>query len=184
MTRRTLAAVVIVAVIALGLVGYYLMVKRANRSGPEPGGIGREEPQAGQPVVLTLYFGNEDASGVAPEERTVRRTNETMEELIIRELIKGPQTGLNRSIPEGTRLLSVEVKDAIAYVNFSQEFQTNHWGGSAGEMITLYSVINSLTELDYIDSVQFLVEGERIESLAGHWSTNEPMPRDESLIIP
>lgn len=182
MTRRNLPAIVI-AIIAVGLFGYFL-ANRTHQLDKEPVENGGTEPQVGQPVVLTLYFGNQDASGVAPEERTVTRRAEPMEELIIRELIKGPRTDLNKTIPDGTKLLSIEVKDAVAYVNFSKEFQTNHWGGSAGETITLYSVVNSLTELSYIDSVQFLIEGKKVESLAGHWSIDEPIERDESLIIP
>ncbi len=172
-----------VILLAAVLGAFLLLTQLLGQGGPLGNGpigrlLGREN------VELTLYFANSDASGVAPEKRTVLRKGEPLAELVIRELMAGPQSGLGRTIPDGTKLLSVEVKNGIAYVSFSQEFQDNHWGGSAGETMTLYSLANSLTELEGIKAVQLLIEGKKVESLAGHWSTDVPIERDESQIRP
>jgi len=135
------------------------------------------------PEKITLYFGDNQAMYLVPEEREVAKGNRTLEEVIIAELIKGPtKPGSTRTIPEGTKLISVSVVDGVAYVNFSKEFQTKHWGGSAGEMMTIYSVVNSLAKLEGIEKVQFLLEGKKQESILGHMDTTQPIAPDWKLV--
>lgn len=130
-------------------------------------------------VTLTLYFADDQAMNVVPEERTVDKGNGNLEQLIVTELLRGPQLDptLRATLPQGTRLLSVETRDGICYVNFSKEVQTKHWGGSAGESMTIQSVVNSLTELPNVKAVQFLLEGKKEESIWGHGITSEPIER-------
>lgn len=142
-------------------------------------------PGAGQQRVdLRLYFADSQAMYLEPEDRTVTaRPEDTYQTLVIRELIDGPAVeGHGRTIPEGTKLLSLEIVDGVAYVNFSKEIQTNHWGGSTGEMFTIYSIVNSLTESPEVTAVQFLIEGQRVESLVGHADLTKPIERNEDLI--
>lgn len=119
---------------------------------------------------------------LVPEIRQVVK-DKPVEQIIVEQLIKGPEkAGLYPTIPKGTSLISIEVKDGTAYVNFSEEFKTNHWGGSAGEAMTIYSIVNSLTELPNIKQVMFLIEGREEETLAGHFAFNEPFRRVENII--
>lgn len=135
-------------------------------------------------VVLVLYFADSQALYLEAEERVVKADDEMgYGTLAVRELIAGPQgEGHGKTIPDGTKLLSLDVVDGVAFVNFSREFQTNHWGGSSGEAMTIFSVVNTLTEDPAITAVQFLVEGQRIESLAGHFDATVPFERDEAII--
>lgn len=160
-----------------------------NTEGPKPDIKAPEPDTVPQPeqtkLKITLYFGDRQAMYLIPEEREVVKGNQTLEKVVLNELIKGPQNPeLVRTIPEGTKLLSAEVIDSIAYVDFSEEFKTRHWGGSAGETFTLYSVINSLAELGGIQKVQFLLEGEKMDTLAGHIDTTEPMAPQWNLVQP
>ena len=50
------------------------------------------------------------------------------------------------------------------------------------EIFTIYSIVNSLTELDTVASVQFLVEGEKKEALS-HMALNEPIARNSGIIV-
>ena len=99
------------------------------------------------------------------------------------ELIKGPADIKNasRTIPIGTKLLSVEVSDSICFVNLSQEFISKHIGGSAGENMSVYSIVNSLTEIPKIKKVVLLIEGQKIDTFID-MIFNEPFTRDTSLI--
>ncbi|MDI6601467.1 MAG: GerMN domain-containing protein [Thermoanaerobacteraceae bacterium] len=129
-----------------------------------------------------LYFSDANAEYLVPEMRTVDESKSPAEG-IIKELIKGPtRSDLTKTIPEGTKLISLEINNGIAYVNFSKEFKENHWGGSAGETMTLYSVVDSLTELPDIKKVQFLIEGNKTDTLAGHYDILNPLDRDPTLI--
>ncbi|MFN3699563.1 MAG: GerMN domain-containing protein [Dictyoglomus sp.] len=88
----------------------------------------------------------------------------------------------NFPIPKGTKLLGLSVKDSIAYVNFSEEFRKNHPGGSLGELLTIYSIVNTLTEFPEIKKVQILINGAILETLAGHIDLTSPIERDLSIV--
>jgi len=175
----TLALVAVLVILALTLAGC------GNKDGTAPNDNQNPNPTPAQTKQkVTLYFGDDQAMYLEPEERIITRGDASMEQAVIGELIKGPQKpGLVKTIPAETKLISLTVADGVANVNFSQEFQTKHWGGSAGETMTLYSVVNSLCELPGIDQVQFLLAGELKESiLNGNMDTSVPLEPDYSLV--
>ncbi|MFW0967662.1 MAG: GerMN domain-containing protein [Thermacetogeniaceae bacterium] len=132
---------------------------------------------------ITLYFGDQDAMYLIAEERVVVKGNKKLEEVVIEELIQGPKNpDLFQTVPKEAKLISLEVVDGVAYVNFNQDFQTKHWGGSAGEAMTLYSITNSLAELPEIDKVQFLLEGKKQEAILGHADTTEPLAPNYRMV--
>jgi spore germination protein GerM len=187
-----LLAVAVLLVLAIAVAGCGKKTAESPQNGKNPGVV--QEPgengddrdagtqQAGQKV--TLYFSDDQAMYLVPEEREVVTGGDTLEAATVKELIKGPRkAGLNKTIPEGTKLLSVSVQDGVAYVNFSKEFKTKHWGGSAGETMTIYSVVNTLCKLPGIQKVQFLLEGDRQESiLDGNMDTSVPVEPDFTLV--
>lgn len=139
----------------------------------------KEEPKedaAEETVDFTVYFSDNEAMYLKGEKRTVAKNNKPEAELMIEELIKGPESDeLMPTIPEGTKLLSLEIENKIAIANFSKEIQTNHPGGSTGESMTVYSIVQTLTQLPEIEAVQFLVEGEKDEAIWGHLFTLDPI---------
>ena len=132
-------------------------------------------------ISVTLYFADDDANLVT-ERRSAPIIDNSVEKTIVTELLKGPESDkLSATIPQGTRLISVETKENVCFVNFSSEFVTKHSGGSTGEALTVYSIVNSLTELKNVDKVQFLVEGNKID-VYKHLEFNEPFERDDSMV--
>lgn len=140
-------------------------------------------PEEIKPVKVTLYFPDSNAEYVVPEYRTLRiKDHENIEEVVFRYLMEGPkEPGKESVIPEGTKLLSAEVRDGICYLNLSKEFVENNPGGSAYEIVLINSIVNSLTELPYIEKVQFLIEGEK-RDVYNHLVFSEPFERNESII--
>lgn len=132
---------------------------------------------------VTLYFGDQEAMYLIPEEREVVKGSKKLGEIVIAELIQGPRkASLFQTVPKEAELISLEVIDGVAYVNFNQAFQTKHWGGSAGEAMTLYSITNSLAKLPDIEKVQFLLEGKKQEAILGHADTTEPMAPNWNMV--
>lgn len=130
-------------------------------------------------VTISLFFADQTASKLVQERRDVTRRNEPLEALILRELISGPRdAGAVSTVPPEARVISVQVVEGVAFVNFSRELATRHSGGSAGELMTLSSIVYSLTELPGIEKVQLLIEGEKQESIFGHSLTIEPIGRE------
>lgn len=149
----------------------------------------KENPQViekqAEKVPVILYFADRNTGVLIPEKRMVDKTAvlQKVEETIVNELIKGPEDPVKAAvIPKGTRLLSVKKDNDTVIVDFSEEFDKNHPGGSASEMLTIYSVVNSLTELKDIDKVKFLIEGKERKEYKGHYQFDIPFERDETVI--
>ena len=134
---------------------------------------------------VTLYFANQDATAVVPETRTITVPASTSREnfikTIVNELIKGPRNSeLRRTIPPEATVQAVEVKGTTAYVDFSGEMHSKHWGGAAGESMTINSIVNTLTELDNITQVQITVEGKPLS--IEHVIMEKPKSRNTKMI--
>lgn len=125
---------------------------------------------------VKLYFTNADATGLEAEEREIQvNPNEPVEKYVLEQLIAGPQKeGLISTIPAETKIRDIKTVDGICYIDLSSEFVTKHSGGSTGEILTIYSIVNTLTELNNIKKVQFLVEGEKLEEYKGHLDFSKP----------
>lgn len=135
-------------------------------------------------VEVNLYFSDSQAMYLVPEKRKIPQTPSLARQAVI-ELIKGPESSdFYTTIPEGTQVNEVYIADGIAYVDLSEEIFKNHPGGSSGELMTVYSIVNTLTEIPPIKSVQILVEGNEMKSLVGHIDISMPLLRDEDWIKP
>ncbi len=178
--------VLLVLVLIVAVTGALLAQQNnqpAGTDGSDGQGTGSLEPAA-TTAELTLYFSDDQAMYLLPEQRKVTiGEGESIEEAVVRELIKGPSgAGLKRTIPPETSLLSLSTENGVAGVNFSKGIQDSRYGGSAGESMLIYSIVNSLTELPGINQVQILVEGKKIESLYGHIGAAEPLEPNPGLV--
>lgn len=134
--------------------------------------------------TVTLYFSNEEATGLDVEERKIEvNPNEPLEKYIVEQLIKGPSEGtkLYATIPSETKIRDIKTVEGICYVDLSAEFVSKHSGGSTGETLTIYSIVNSLTELDTVKKVQFLIEGEKQEAFKGHIDFSKPFEYKDDI---
>ena len=84
------------------------------------------------------------------------------------------------AIPPATRLRAIFLTErAEAFVDFSTELATGHTGGSIAELLTVYSIVNALTaNLPAVKSVQILVNGKQVETLAGHVDLRRPLAQN------
>lgn len=197
MSRRTCKTLVL-AVVSLLLAGVFLTgcnsgktqdVKPSNNaSTPDPAQTPSAPVASNAPdttprsVKLTLYFPKSDASGISSTDRTVVVTDQEVIKAIFAELAT-PPTGMEKPLPKGTTLNSASVKDGVATIDLSKEFQTNFSGGSAGEEMTIYSIVNTLTTLSNIQSVQFLLDGKKLDGVLGQLDTSVPIKPNKSLIV-
>ncbi|WP_051688339.1 GerMN domain-containing protein [Desulfofalx alkaliphila] len=177
-----LIAIIFLALLMLALAGCSRQAKIENTDANQPPISSKPQQQV---EYVKLYFADKDAMYLQPEVRQVSVQGETLAEVVIKELIAGPrQKDLIRTIPPETKLLSFQVTDGVGFVNFSKELKSKHWGGTTGEFFTLYSVVNTLADLGLADTVQFLVEGEKHETLAGHFEIFEPLGPNWNAVIP
>ena len=134
------------------------------------------ETQPTNDVVLTLYFGDDNATKLEKELRTVTvNPNQPLERYVVEQLIAGPAVkGHISTIPSDTKIRDIKTADGICYLDLSADFVNKHSGGSTGELMTIFSIVNALCELEHIDTVQFLIEGEKQDEYKGHIEFSKP----------
>lgn len=137
-------------------------------------------------VVVELYFSSKDGKYLVKEKHTIPELDDNIQQAkkILNELIEGPESkNLFPTIPEGTQLRELYFHENTAYVDFSSELVKNHIGGSSSEIHTIFSIVNTITtNFPKIKYVQILVEGEEIDTIAGHIDTTLPFKQDLSLV--
>lgn len=135
---------------------------------------------------VTLYFRDRKSGKLGREVRSIKITDQQpMEQYIINELIKGTNDkSLESLLSRKTVLLSVDVEDNICYVNFKSNFLKENAGDSDHEKLIIYSIVNSLSELQTISRVQFYMDGKRVDSfgsfdIKGYISSNTDIIAEE-----
>ncbi len=124
----------------------------------------QEKKKAGPMTNAKLFFVQVDADGNVNRKSVVRQIPKSDSPLTdtIKALLSGPQASEKSMtlIPEGTRLLSATVRNGIAALNFSEEFEFNAIGAD-GYRGQLMQIVFTATEFATVESVQFLIEGQR-----------------------
>lgn len=115
--------------------------------------------------ILTLYFENSDGTGLDTEIREVQvNPNLPVERYVIEQLIKGPEdSSLISTIPPDTKIRDISTADGICYVDLSAEFVVKQIDNDSSSIAAIYSIVNSLGEIEGVSKVQFLIEGEKID---------------------
>ncbi|TCT16362.1 germination protein M [Natranaerovirga pectinivora] len=136
-------------------------------------------------VAITLYFSDAEGTGLVPERvNSTIYADEPIEKKVIELLIEGPTSeNLSATVPRESRLKHIYVKDGIAYIDFNEDFRSRHWGGSTGEILTIYSIVNSLAELPNISRVQFLINGLKVSEFKGHVAFDVLFERNLDIVI-
>lgn len=114
---------------------------------------------------IALYFADVNNDCLIAENRTIKVTDTNpIEQYIVNELIKGAESSTTKSLlASDTQLISAQTTDGVCFVNFKSGFVEKNIGDSKKENLIIYSIVNSLCELDKVTSVQFLVDGKKIE---------------------
>lgn len=138
--------------------------------------------------IFSLYFSTEDAAHLAEEKRELPKEEEIGDQikLVVKELIKGPtSSNLFPTLPPETILREVYLKGGTCFLDFSRELRDNHPGGSTGEELTVFSLVNTLTQnFSQIEMVQILIEEREVETLIGHIDFTGPLRENKSLLSP
>ena len=125
-----------------------------------------EKPKPAATTNAKLFFVQVDADGNVNRKSVVRQIPKSDSPLTdtIKALLAGPLDSEKSMslIPPGTRLLSATVRNGIAALNFSEEFEFNSIGAD-GYRGQLMQIVFTATEFATVESVQFLIEGQRKE---------------------
>lgn len=123
-----------------------------------------------------VYFVDAEMMRLIPVKTTIPKANaERMAQKVLDELILGHDDNpkIRRLIPKIENCMSVKVVDEIAYVDFKKEMTDSHPDGRDLELLTVYSIVNSLTGIDGVESVRFTIDGKVQKDFKGHLDMRE-----------
>ena len=136
--------------------------------------------------AVHLYFADRDNYYLMSEQRVISHSADSVAyaRSIVEALIKGPQTSLVRTIAASTELRAIYIiPDGSCYVDLSQAAGNDHPGGCNSELLTIYSVVNSLIlNVPEIRRVKLLIDGKDVQTLAGHIDLAFPLEANMLLI--
>jgi hypothetical protein len=189
MTRkRWLQLAVIVAIVSVAAWGASLLLERMVSPVAEQQTVQPPPPPAANVphIIATLYYGTPDGRALAAVKREVPLGDGPRaqgRQILQSELEAAPAPYLSL-IPPGTLLRAFYITDrGDAFVDLSPEVSAMHPGGSTGELLTVYAIVNTVTaNLSSVERVQILIDGKQADTLAGHVDLRRPFERDTSLV--
>lgn len=153
----------------------------------EDGVMRREDFHSAAGRQVKLYFANEDG-GLKLITRAMGQQSAASPRVLLYELFSGVRAGedaLNVA-PDGlmdTDILGVRIENGQALVNLSSNFYRCCQSLDAqAEQNLVYAMVNTLTELDGVKSVQFYIEGEVVDVLAQRIYIKAPLMRNPGII--
>ena len=118
-------------------------------------------------TIATLYFFGKESAKLEPEARQidVKLLIDNPYKTLVNLLIEGPKSeGLLKLIPDQTKLNNIEIKEGIVYIDFSDEFIKEQNLGESQEKIIINSILKTLIELNEVNGIKILINGEENKS--------------------
>lgn len=141
---------------------------------------------AGRKIKARLFYIAEGGTRLRSIERDVAFGESPVEQAreIIAAQIAPVVEPLVSAVPPGTSLRAVFItNDGEAYVDLSREVAAAHPGGTINELLSIYTLVNALTEnLPVVTAVQVLVDGREVDTLAGHVDLRRPLAKNLSWV--
>jgi hypothetical protein len=144
--RRRSYFLLILFLLALGFVTYFIITQK-NR------------------VILSsikLYFFDPKKEELVPVQKDIdfRGNKERVVKVIIENLLKPPEdTDLVTYLPSYTKVKSVEISGNLCTINFFPDIVSVQLDSVVKEASAVYSIVNSVTELQEIRKVKIEIEG-------------------------
>lgn len=200
------ALFVLMGLIIIGLIisGYFLFVRKILPELTSGNAGDQTAPAQAQPASSTgdlaaaqelipnedandlrVYFGVRGLDVMNSELRRVRKRSMLIAQArqIIETILEGPVNGaMYQLVPKGTTLRGVFFDAGTFIVDLSREFAELSNSGAGEQVLTVYSLVNSLTELDPRARVKFLINGSEPSGDEGHVDLSMPLTRLETLI--
>ena len=186
MTLRRALAIVVLAL----LTGAFIWAFRAAPRWRSTRAVAAPSPTApappGRKIKARLFYVSESGTTLTGIERDVAYAENAAEQAreIVAAQVGGVAEPLVSAVPAGTTLRALFITDkGEAFVDLSREVAAAHPGGTANELLTVYTIVNAVTaNLPAVKAVQLLVDGKEVDTLAGHVDLRRPLAKNLTYV--
>lgn len=119
-------------------------------------------------TIIALYYTNVETNTLIPEARVIDAKNllENPYKTLVEYLIAAPKNDkLKSSIADGTKINDATLSGDIVTIDLSKEFIENQDESTIN--LGIYSIVNTLTELNEVSFVKILIDGEENKTIEG-----------------
>lgn len=191
MARRALAiGGILVAIVVLAALVVAVQRRLPQGTARATSGAAAASPAApapsGRKIKARLFYVADDGVRLAGVERDVaygEGAGEQAREIVAAQIAPVVEP-LVSAVPPGTTLRAVFITTGgEAYVDLSADVRSAHPGGTVNELLTIYTIVNALTmNLPAVTSVQVLVDGKEVDTLAGHVDLRRPLANNPAWV--
>ena len=133
-----------------------------------------------EPQEVNLFLLDATALTLVPVKTERRLHIELTKRLnqVVTALIQETPPNFRNTIPRGTVLNEVYIdSQQTAYLDFSSHLIDGHIGGTTAEFLTVTAILRTVFDTfpDHVKQVQILVDGEEVETIAGHLNLSQPL---------
>lgn len=130
------------------------------------------QPNNGTTQLATLYFPLADENKIVAESRSITWAQADADRVrqIVLALAEGSHQGYGRVLPTTATVHAVFLAaDGTAYLDLSNDVLSDFEPGIKSETLTIYSIVSSIMiNIPSVKRVQFLIQGQEVETLDGH----------------
>lgn len=164
--KKSILIILLIIIIIATIITFVLVRKGKNTDNNKMQEYTPQEEMSDDEIrktIISLYYKNIETNSLIAEARCidVKQLYKDPYTYLINLLIAGPESDkLESAIPEGTKVNSCKLNGSTVYVDLSKEFIDNAASGTEEESLIIYSITNTLTELNEVTSVKILINGE------------------------
>jgi hypothetical protein len=143
-------------------------------------------PSDARKVHVSLFYVSDSGLELVPVGRDIPygATPSEQARKIVEEQVKTPPEGYASAIPAETTVRAVYLgQKGDAYVDLGPEIVAHHSGGTIDEALTVYAIVNALsTNMNDVRTVQILIDGKEVDTLAGHIDLRRPLAKSPGWV--
>ena len=167
MKNKKILILFIISVILIVVIGYFAIkyVKQKKNNEIQNEYVPQEEisDEQSRETIVSLYFTDKETNMLKPEARlvNVKELIQSPYNVLIELLIQGPKNDKLKSvIPENTKLLNSSLEGECLTLDFSSELLNYNKENDKEKENLINSIVNTVTELNEVNKVKFLVNGQ------------------------
>lgn len=167
MKNKKILILFIISVILIVVIGYFAIkfVKQKKSNEIQNEYVPQEEisDEQSRETIVSLYFADKETGLLKPEARLVNVKDliKSPYNTLVELLSSGPKNDkLKVVIPENTKLLNASLDKECLTLDFSSEILNYNKDDSMLKNNLIYSIVNTVTELNEVNKVKFLVNGQ------------------------
>lgn len=127
-------------------------------------------------TAVKIYFVDSEMLRLLPIETYIPNSSaQHQAKTVLNELIRGRDDNpkIKRVIPDIEGCMTVKVKDGAAYIDISKEMAEAAPESRDLELLTIYSIVNSITSVEEISTVRFTIDKQVTKDFSGFLDMRE-----------